>query len=149
MDNPNVSDSLSNETPPNRDARRVVPGRPFQPGQSGNPAGRPIGSRQKLDGDFVPALHAKWKQRGDAALDDLTSAEFVRTLVAVLPKDVSLTVTQRVPGGLDPDDWSIALEVFAAIKQALPEASQRQPGEVLQFVLEAIRAADAKLIEPA
>jgi hypothetical protein len=34
-----------------------------------------------------------------------------------------------------------------AIKQALPDANQRQPGEVMQFVLDAIRSHDAKLIE--
>ena len=37
--------------------------------------------------------------------------------------------------------------MFEAIKRALPEASQRHPAQVLQFVLDAIRGANGKLIE--
>jgi hypothetical protein len=56
----------------------------------------------------------------------------------------------RSCGRLGPNslcDWQLALEVFGGIKEALPAASQRQPGEVLEFVLGAIRAADAKVVE--
>jgi hypothetical protein len=58
-----------------------------------------------------------------------------------------LTVSQRMPGGLDPDDWQLVTEVMGAIKQSLPDAGQRPPGEVMNYLLEAIRAHDAKLIE--
>jgi hypothetical protein len=58
-----------------------------------------------------------------------------------------LTVAQRLPGNLEGDDWELMLSVCAAIKQALPTANERSPSEVLSFVLEAIRQADAKLIE--
>jgi hypothetical protein len=36
--------------------------------------------------------------------------------------------------------------VFCGGKEALPDANKRQPGEVLSFVLDAIRAYDAKTI---
>jgi len=52
-----------------------------------------------------------------------------------------------LPGGLEPDDWQIALAVFQAVRDALPDASKRPPSEVMVFVLEAIRAHDAKLVE--
>jgi hypothetical protein len=42
---------------------------------------------------------------------------------------------------------TIAMSVFqAAVKDALPDANRRLPAEVMNFVLEAIRAHDAKLI---
>ena len=30
-------------------------------------------------------------------------------------------VTTRLPGNLDPDDWQIAMAVFQAVKDALPD----------------------------
>jgi hypothetical protein len=62
----------------------------------------------------------------------------------------SITVVKITTVMLGPNslcDWQLALEVFGGIKEALPAASQRQPGEVLEFVLGAIRAADAKVVE--
>ena len=41
----------------------------------------------------------------------------------------------------------IALAVFQAVRNALSDASKRPPGEVMAFVLEAIRGHDAKLVE--
>ena len=39
------------------------------------------------------------------------------------------------------------LEVLGAVKRGLPDAGVRPPGEVMSFVLAAIRAHDAKVIE--
>jgi hypothetical protein len=63
-------------------------------------------------------------------------------------RETLLTVAQRLPGNLEGEDWELMLSVCSAIKQALPSGNQRQPSEVLNFVLDAIRQADAKLIEP-
>ena len=60
---------------------------------------------------------------------------------------ILLSVTQRMHGNLDPDDWQIALAVFGAIRSAIPNANERPPGEVMEFVLNAIHAASAKTIE--
>jgi hypothetical protein len=58
----------------------------------------------------------------------------------LIPRDVSVTLQQKLPGGLQPDDWQLALAVFQAVKDALPDTNQRQPTEVMEFVLQAIRA---------
>jgi hypothetical protein len=127
-----------------------VGGRPWQPGQSGNPAGRPIGSRQKIAEAIIRDIAAEWERSGAGVLERMARdepAKFAQLAAGLVPKDILLSVTQRVPGGLDPDDWGIALSVFAAIKEALPDASSRSPAQVLQFVLDAIRGAGAKQIE--
>lgn len=74
-------------------------------------------------------------------------SRFAEMCARLIPRDVSVTISERMPGNLDPEDWQLAVSVFQAIKDALPDATRRQPGEVLAFVLEAIRAHDAKLIE--
>ncbi len=70
---------------------RVI-GRPFEPGKSGNPAGRPKGSRNKLAEDFLGDLHEAWKQRGKTAIADLSSDQLCTVVVKTLPKEMTLEV---------------------------------------------------------
>ena len=41
---------------------------PWKPGESGNPAGRPKGSRNKLGEEFITEIYNDWCQHGAAAL---------------------------------------------------------------------------------
>jgi hypothetical protein len=122
----------------------------WKPGESGNKLGRPIGTRNKFSESFVSDVAATWTKHGGDILEKMATdepARFAELCGRLIPRDVQLTVSQRVPGGLEADEWAIALEVFQAVRAGLPEADKRQPGEVLNFVLDAIRAHDAKLIE--
>jgi hypothetical protein len=122
----------------------------WKPGQSGNLNGRPPGSRSKFSEAFYRDLAATWAEHGEQAMRQtaqLEPAKFVAICASLIPKDVQVSLSARLPGGLEPDDWQIALAVFGAIKDALPDANSRPPNEVLEFVLNAIRAADAKLID--
>jgi hypothetical protein len=60
--------------------------------------------------------------------------------------DVRVTVEQSLPGSLSIDDWQTMKEVIEAVRQAIPDASSKPPGAVLEHVLSALRQADAKLI---
>src|SRR5215813_4621766 len=120
------------------------------PGQSGNPNGRPLGSRSEFSTSFMRDLAKVWAKRGGDIIEKVATEDpsrFFAVAASLIPKDVALTLTQRLPGNLDPADWSIAMSVFEAVKTALPNANERAPADVLNFVLEAIRAHDAKLIE--
>ena len=44
------------------------------------------------------------------------------------------------------EDWQTMKEVIAAVRQAIPDASSRPPGAVLEHVLSALRQPDAKLV---
>lgn len=120
------------------------------PGESGNPNGRPLGSRSQFSASFLRDLAASWSDCGPDVLSRVAASDPSRYLAVcstLIPKDVQVSIEARTPGNLSPEDWQLVTEVMGAIRKALPDAGQRQPGEVMQHVLEALRSHDAQLIE--
>ncbi len=68
---------------------------PFKPGQSGNPAGRPKGSRNKLTEDFLGDVLEAWKTSGKTAIAEMIAdkpGDFVKMVAGLIPKDVNLNI---------------------------------------------------------
>ena len=124
--------------------------KPWKPGQSGNPAGKPIGTRQAFSQGFIKDFSTVWQEEGLEAVRKVarkSPESFVAIAAKVCPADVRVSIERSLPGGLGPEDWSLLQEVIQAVKAGIPDAANAKPGEVFSRVLDALRAHDAKTID--
>ena len=69
--------------------------RPFKPGQSGNPKGRPNGARNRLGTQFLKALEADFNQFGSQAIALVIEKKpevYIRVVADLLPKETNINV---------------------------------------------------------
>src|SRR6476660_470645 len=112
--------------------------KPWPPGVSGNPNGRPVGSRSAFSAGFTRDLAEVWAERGKASMlytAEKQPAVFFATCARLLPNDVRVTVEQQLPGNLSMEDWQVMREIIAAVRQAIPDATHRPAGAVAPGLL--------------
>ncbi len=64
--------------------------------ESGNPAGRPKGLRNKLSEEFVAELYADWCEHGAATLKEVREKRpevYVKVIASLLPHKVEAEIT--------------------------------------------------------
>ena len=69
--------------------------RPFKPGQSGNPKGRPKGARNRLGTQFLEALEADFNQFGPEAIALVREKKpevYIRVVADLLPKEANINI---------------------------------------------------------
>lgn len=89
----------------------------FKPGQSGNPAGRPKGARNRLSEKLLATLAADFEQHGAAAIIKMREekpVDYVRTCASLVPKAFDL--------GNDEDDEGNKIVGVALITRTAIEA---------------------------
>jgi hypothetical protein len=114
--------------------------KPWRPGQSGNLNGRPVGSRSAFSAGFTRDLAEVWAEKGKASMlytAEKQPAVFFATCARLLPNDVRVTVEQSLPGNLSMEDWQMMKEIIAAVRQAIPDASSKPSGAVLEHAVSA------------
>ncbi len=65
----------------------------WKPGQSGNPAGRPRGSRNKLGEDFLADVYADWAEHGASVLGEVrekSPAIYLRVVASLVPRHLAI-----------------------------------------------------------
>ena len=120
----------------------------WKKGQSGNPAGRPVGSRQKLADSFLKDLEADWSKNGEATLPLARMADpmrYAQMVASILPKDVQVSVSQSDASGADMLAWPIMREALTAISGAIGDGAK--PEDVIAVMVDAVRGHFAKVID--
>jgi len=107
---------------------------PWKPGQSGNPKGRPKGSRNKLSEDFFRDLCDAWQAFGKPALETMAMlypVEFVRMVASLMPREpeatvAPVTVMERM------SDAQLDALIAQCIEGALDPAATDQDAQIIQ-----------------
>jgi hypothetical protein len=106
-----------------RETQGRILGRPWQPGQSGNPAGRPPGSRQKIAEALLKDLAEVWQVHGKSVLERLAKEDpgkFATIAYGLLPRDIMLTVEHEASpfADMSPEQKrAIAHRIYADIER--------------------------------
>ena len=85
--------------------------KPWQPGQSGNPKGRPVGSRNKLATLVFDEALASFEKRGPAAFEELANKDPARYLILMaqlIPQHFKHEVEHTI-AGLSPEEVQLRL----------------------------------------
>jgi hypothetical protein len=96
-------------------------------GQSGNPAGRPKGSRNKFSEQFIDDFYADWLAGGAEAIRrarEERPADYLRVAVTILPKQL------KVEHGLEHMTDEQIRERITAIDRAIAEQLGAAAGPV-------------------
>jgi hypothetical protein len=91
----NMSKTTARTPRADKTARKQPRGRPFIPGQSGNPRGRPKGARNRLGTQFLEALEADFNQFGCQAIALVRERKpetYMRVVADLLPKEANINV---------------------------------------------------------
>jgi hypothetical protein len=102
----------------------------YLPGQSGNPAGRPKGSRNKLTTEFFDDFHAAWQAHGAQALKEVAEKsprDFVRAAAMLMPKEFEIKSPLNELTDADLADLITAVQSLIAGGVALPAAGGDRP----------------------
>lgn len=106
--------------------------KPWQPGESPNPGGKPVGARNRLTAAFLNALAADFDAHGKEALEQcrINKPEaYIKAIAALCPKEVSVTRPLEDMNADELLNAVRALESFLATRPA--EEGARAPGSEL------------------
>jgi hypothetical protein len=95
----------------------------FLPGNDGHGGGRPIGSRNKLQGDFLKALAADFAEHG-AGVIRITRiekpVEYLKVIASVLPRELQIETSAL--SDISDEDLAAHISLLQRMQQRKAEA---------------------------
>ena len=98
----------------------------FQPGMSGNPNGRPKGSKNKVSEDFVKTYAKIFEEQGEQVLRDLAAndkATFAKIGAGFVPKDFNMDMSHP---------FAVIPEVIEDVEEWRVRFAPKQSNEVVR-----------------
>ena len=105
---------------------------PYKPGQSGNPKGRPKGSRNKLSEQFFRDLCDVWEAFGKPALMAMAWTDpvaFVRLVASLIPREFEATTT---PVAERMSDAQLEAIIARGLQSGLDPAATDEDEQIIQ-----------------
>lgn len=120
-------------------------GKPFQPGQIANPAGRPKGSKNKLGEAFVAALHEDFQEHGPQVIETVRLEKpdvYLKVIAQIIPKEFTLKTDTF--DGITDEQLSVilaaarsALGIIEGSGEDVTDAASGKPAEAVQALPQA------------
>jgi hypothetical protein len=102
----------------------------WKPGQSGNPAGRPKGARNKLGEEFIQSLYEDYKVHGVSVIERVREArphEYLRIVASLLPKQVE--IRDNPFDDVSDDELAAIIELARSMLKKLAGSGDRTDGD--------------------
>ena len=99
----------------------------WQPGHSGNPKGRPLGSRNKLNEKFILALHDDFAKHGPAVIEKVREARpeiYLKVIASILPRELHFKSANAFDGMSDEELSTLLVDVRRSLTARAGEGSQ-------------------------
>ncbi len=122
----------------NPDNRTPIDGRAdfatrWQPGKSGNPAGRPTGARNKFSQQFVDAFTKHFAVHGEAAIREVRekdSGAYLKIYASIMPKQLEVAAIQDTRKAEDLTDDELAAIALGETAGLLESPKEVEEGTV-------------------
>ena len=95
----------------------------FEPGKSGNPAGRPQGARSKLGEAFLEKLLADFQKHGAEAIERVRVEKpdaYLKVIASLLPRDINLNVADDMNDLTDDELEQRVTDLDEMLRRHLP-----------------------------
>lgn len=126
------------DTPVKVRPKGLVPA--WQPGQSGNPLGRPVGSRSKFSEAMVSDFLADWHAHGNDVLARVRMtdpATYLRVAAVLVPREMKVEVEQKTFGSLSREAYAVLRRLVDLIQAAGIDGA---PEQVFAMIEDDLRA---------